>query len=125
MDNYKLCYVYDGMCYFTPRKLEDQWGDDWNDRPYEHNAGAPYEEMKGKKIKIKKLYIRPITATIIEPCDGYTNSPYSVEDINNGAAPWLIIDSTYTTTIYAGTTIEEFIRITDDLPVSVYAPLKE
>ena len=49
--NYKLCFVdseeWAGdpiTLYFT--ELDDvteQWGDDWNDRPYEHNAGEPYE----------------------------------------------------------------------------------
>ena len=27
--------------YFTPLAMEDQWGDDWDDAPYEHNAGSP------------------------------------------------------------------------------------
>ena len=28
--------------YFTS-DMTAQWGDDWDDRPYEHNAGPPYE----------------------------------------------------------------------------------
>lgn len=36
-----LCYVDGGKAYFTTQKLEDQWGDDWDDAPYEHNAGIP------------------------------------------------------------------------------------
>lgn len=28
--------------YFTS-DIENQWGDDWDDRPYEHNAGKPYQ----------------------------------------------------------------------------------
>ena len=28
--------------YFTS-DMAAQWGDDWDDRPYEHNAGKPYE----------------------------------------------------------------------------------
>lgn len=41
-----LCYV-DGLeglpslAYFTTQGLEDQWGDDWDDAPYEFNAGPP------------------------------------------------------------------------------------
>lgn len=37
-----LCYVDEPWAYFTTQKLEDQWGDDWEDSPYEHNAGKPY-----------------------------------------------------------------------------------
>ena len=49
--NYKLCYVDSSeyqaepmTLYFT--ELDDvtkQWGDDWDDVPYEHNSGTPYE----------------------------------------------------------------------------------
>ena len=38
----KLCYVKDNFAYFTTQKLSDQTGDDWNDAPYEYNAGIPY-----------------------------------------------------------------------------------
>lgn len=36
--DFKLCYVDDGFAYFTTKPLTEQWGDDWNDAPYEHNA---------------------------------------------------------------------------------------
>ena len=59
-ENAKLCFVevnsdseiYDGEdnliehklnLYYTTNSLDKQWGDDWNDSPYEHNAGIPYE----------------------------------------------------------------------------------
>ena len=41
-----LCYVDSPWAYFTTRPLEKQWGDDWNDAPYEHNAGTPYTPSK-------------------------------------------------------------------------------
>lgn len=37
-----LCYVDGQRAYFTTAKLADQWGDDWDDALYEHNAGEPY-----------------------------------------------------------------------------------
>ena len=37
-----LCYVDKPWAYFTTQKLEDQWGDDWEDIPYQHNAEEPY-----------------------------------------------------------------------------------
>ena len=38
----KLCYLENNIMYFTS-DIENQWGDDWDDRPYEHNAGKPYQ----------------------------------------------------------------------------------
>ena len=38
----RLCYVSGCFAYFTSKDLTEQWGDDWNDAPYEHNAGEPY-----------------------------------------------------------------------------------
>ena len=38
----KLCYVDQSWAFFTTKSLSDQWGDDWDDAPYEHNAGYPY-----------------------------------------------------------------------------------
>jgi hypothetical protein len=37
-----LCYVDGVFAYFTTQSLKKQTGDDWNDAPYEHNAGEPY-----------------------------------------------------------------------------------
>lgn len=42
-NKYKLCYVYDNIAYFTTQDISKQRGDDWDDVPYEHNAGEPYE----------------------------------------------------------------------------------
>ena len=41
-DEYKLCYVDRNKAWFT-NNFEKQWGDDWDDAPYEHNAGLPYD----------------------------------------------------------------------------------
>ena len=45
--------------YFTS-DLENQWGDDWDDSPYEHNAGPPYETHTVlKKIALMGYYSGP------------------------------------------------------------------
>lgn len=131
--NYKLCYVdseeYIGCpmtLYFT--ELEDvtkQWGDDWNDRPYEHNAGTPYEYdyeapeqgvENGRgiypKIDIYKIMIESCY-NIMTPRTNKLNSQYSVEDINKGIVPWLTILNKDDTTSYvkAGTTLKETIEL--------------
>jgi len=108
-----LCYV-DGeekFAYFTTQDLDDQWGDDWNDIPYEHNAGLPYlpnknDIDKGKKWEIVKV---AFDGDLETPSEYYgLNSPFSVEHINGNIA-WL--SKRYgepKVNIHAGVTIDEF-----------------
>ena len=35
-------------------KYDDAWGDDWSDRPYEHNAGSPYDSTYEKEDENEK-----------------------------------------------------------------------
>ena len=44
----KLCYCSNNIMYFTS-DMTAQWGDDWDDCPYEHNAGKPYETQTAVK----------------------------------------------------------------------------
>jgi hypothetical protein len=88
-----LCFVKDNCAYFTTQKLEDQWGCDWGDRPYEHNASRPNEPGKsdidkGNTWEITKVYYDGDFETPAEIA-GF-NSSYSVEDINAGYVPWLV-----------------------------------
>jgi hypothetical protein len=81
--------------YFTPIDLDDQWGDDWDDAPYEHNAGAPYDDtnINGKRTEYEIL----IVPTAIKSYNWCTpedrgfggNSPFAVADINHGAVAWI------------------------------------
>ena len=64
----------------------DYWGDDWNDVPYEHNAGSVYDVNKELEA-----HYNLVGCTVFEPCDGYNNSPYSMSDIKEGVVPCLII----------------------------------
>jgi hypothetical protein len=101
--------------YFTPVPLQEQWGDDWDDSPYEYNAGAPYDH--GADYKETEILILPFAVSgawdiVKEPKDwGGINSPWSVEDINRGVIPWLYLEKGETwRTIHAGIGVEEFIR---------------
>lgn len=122
MEIYKLCYIKGNKAWFT-NNFEEQWGDDWNDAPYEHNAGEPYDswheliednedifkrKYKRHEIKHKVLYFETEDWSEKRPCDDFCNSPYSVEDINAQAVAWL---RTSDFTILAGTTYENFIDI--------------
>lgn len=121
---YELCYVDGNKAFFT-NDWEHQWGDDWNDAPYEHNAGRPYtffyKDKQEYPIKLKELYYEFPTKWVKLPCDDYINSPYSVEMINKGAIAWIIGD---TFVIPAKTTYEDFIKIVEENEGKIYL-LKE
>lgn len=53
-----------------------QWGDDWNDAPYEHNAGTVYSEYVVRHVD----YSIPFDLYVHEPSDDGINSQYSKED---------------------------------------------
>lgn len=118
---FKLCYIDGNKAWFT-NDFKHCWGDDFDDRPYEHNAEEPYDhwseliednkELRKRvfinhPIELKTLYFETNDWSERRPCDGYTNSPYSVSDINKGAIAWLHTDKY---NIQAGTTMEEFIK---------------
>lgn len=77
----RLCYV-DGLdtltAFFTTRPLAEQWGDDWNDAPYEHNAGRPYRwrEADGLGCRcnaeggmLTRCWFRTQDGEVVEPSD--------------------------------------------------------
>lgn len=112
----KLCYVgTDGedndlpvhICYFTEESLDDVWGDDWDDVPYEHNAGIPNTPC-----------LTLLAINVESARRGYLNSPYSVEGINNGDVPWLTDGDN--NELYAGATVNEFIQFIEDSPNGIY-----
>jgi len=135
-----LCYVDLPWCYFTTRVLSKQWGDDWNDAPYEHNAGRPYRPREQGWRNREGLYetnMRKdgspgwrvvkvgLEGPLETPADvARSNSSYSVEQINAGEAPWLRWPDygKYESLrpIYAGTPFSEFRRIVLDAGCELY-----
>lgn len=116
MDNFKLCYIdfVDDYCtyqmYFTDN-YEDQWGDDWNDRPADCNAEPPYED---DEHHIVSMFIRFnwMATDII-----FGGKTYAVSDMNRGGVPWLIFkNKDYTDyTILGG---EKFMDVLTKLEIS-------
>lgn len=114
-----LCYVEGSCAYFTTQPLADQWGDDWDDAPYEHNAGTPYEWRADKwdmatrtlvpndhpRWEIVKVYF---DGDLVTPDARYGNSPFSVEKINRGDVPWLEPYMGHGVRIMAGCTVSVF-----------------
>jgi len=124
----QLCYVKHGFAYFTTQPINMQWGDDWNDAPYEHNAGEPYgplNEKDGRTWQIFKLVYECDVETPAERAN--SNSHYSVEQINAGAVAWLTADewANHKTVIKAGTTMRDFIEKIQSAGGTVYTPLPE
>ena len=82
--------------YFTTRPMNEQWGDDWDDAPYESNA-IPYDiYFEGKEMHEYDIYQIDITfdrdnAPVL-PCD---NSCLSVAEINSGMHAWIYFDGSY------------------------------
>lgn len=109
-----LCYVSGSYAYFTTCPLNDQWGDDWNDAPYEHNAGAPYtwrEYMREDGIEPYRIVCIMWDGPFVTPEEGHHNSPFSVDAINAGAIAWLRPEAwaaDNTKPIAAGTTLGAF-----------------
>lgn len=120
-----LCYVEERCAYFTTQSLEDQWGDDWNDAPYEFNAGRPYFPREIDDWEITEVFysINWVDYPSIDP------EIYSVEDINNKKVPWLRIDpdgkETTIVSIWAGTPISEFKRIIKECGGRIWVEEKE
>jgi hypothetical protein len=114
----KLCFVYGPWAWFTTRDLSDQCGDDWDDAPYEHNASCPYGS-DDEHLVFQVAYEGPF----VEPDDAHHNSPYSVEQINRKAMPWLRTEPwlhKQEVQIPAGTTFREFIRLIYSAGGTVY-----
>lgn len=107
MNEFKLCYVEKPWAYFTTQELSKQWGNDWDDAPYEHNASPPYFHREGDDYKIIKV---AFDSCLITPDVGHYNSPWSVEQINDGQVAWLRSDRWFEgqISIHAGASLDEF-----------------
>jgi hypothetical protein len=66
---------------------DEYYGDDWNDMPYEHNAGTVYGEF----IKGYKDIAFDFDDLVLERCDGEFNSPWCKEDMTARRVPCIIV----------------------------------
>ena len=69
--------IKDRVLRFYFSDTENVWGDDWDDIPFEHNAGVVYERFIRA---ILDVYL-PFHVTVKQIQDDYVNSPYSKEDL--------------------------------------------
>ena len=66
--------------------LSDWHGDDWDDVPYEHNAGGVYEDFVGAYLEVAL----PLNWVVAEPCDGHANSSWSKDDMRDRRVPMVV-----------------------------------
>lgn len=119
--DYELCYVDGQWLYFT-ESVEGQWGDDWDDAPYEHNAGRPYGMFNSDHRYPDAFAV--LATTELEP-PSYTMDRYvSVEEVNEGEIPWLALPDFMdeTVEIFAGETYREVVSTIEELDGMVYIP---
>ena len=64
----------------------DYGGDDWDDRPYDCNAGKVYEQY----IKGYRDVVFPFDDMVLEPCDGEYNCSVSKDDMKKRHVPCII-----------------------------------
>ena len=151
MKDFKLCYIdKHNTAYFTTQDLDKQTGDDWNDAPYEHNAGEPYlpfyryyadgrtekhepdwNEDGTPKWEIYKVAYECIGAETPAEIAG-SNSRYSVDDINAKLIPWLSVfrwspppdwqSRSVDRALFAGASVEEFTEFVESCGGTVYFP---
>lgn len=119
-DIHRLCYIDGHKAYFTTKPVNAQWGDDWDDAPYEHNAGDPYEEAG---INIRAVYYESALITPEEMANG--NSQWSVQQINKGQVAWLRNSCNADEFMMAGITLENFIKNITAWGGTVYLPTRE
>lgn len=73
--------------YLGEKNIKDYWGDDWDDRPYEHNAGSVYDEFVTDTVVVNF----PPEKEVVESCEGTINSPWCKDDFKNHVAPFAYI----------------------------------
>jgi len=112
-DQAQLCYVELPFVWFT-MNLCEQSGDDWNDVPFEYNAEPP-SLRRGQDWEIFRvaIFANPYNYELLTPDSGYYGGPWSVDDINAGATPWLRLTDLHCqhltmASLMAGTTYAEF-----------------
>lgn len=97
-EDYKLFYVDPHSkrdcpkVYFTTGDIFKECGDDWNDAPWEHNAGSPYCNKSDAEYFVMRVEDGDYTnMKTPDELGSYPNSIYSVDSINKGLAPWITV----------------------------------
>lgn len=121
-EGYKLIYVSKPWLYFTKKSMDEQTGDDWDDAPYEHNAGKPYGVRETDEVI--RVAVPLLGVALQSPKEKWRGiqSAYSVREINDGEVPWLSTPEYVgrSTSIWAGESLKKVLRKIDEMGGNVY-----
>ena len=67
--------------------LVEWWGDDWNDCPYDCNAGEVYDQYISGYRDVAFAF----DDMVLEPCDGILNCAWCKEDMIKRMVPCIIV----------------------------------
>ena len=73
--------------YLGKDDLDNWYGDDWDDAPYEYNAGTVYNDF----ISGTKDIAFPFDSMVLEPSCGTQNSWFCKDDMKERRVPCLIV----------------------------------
>ena len=73
--------------YLGADDLKEWWGDDWDDAPYDCNAGSVYEQF----VSGHRDIAFPFDSLVIEPCEGVTNTEWCKDDMRERKVPCIIV----------------------------------
>jgi hypothetical protein len=73
--------------YLGKDNLDKWWGDDWDDTPYEHNAGTVYSEF----VESTQVVNFDMEDVVAEPCAGRSNSPWCKGDMLKRKVPCVVV----------------------------------
>lgn len=114
-EGYKLCYIdrWGPFAWFTTADLKDQRGDDWYKKPWDCNAGRPYEWAEYDNCPsydlLKIAYDGEFT-THPNLAGYHPETWFSAQEINAGHIYWLKTPEygEIKDTLFAGATVAEF-----------------
>lgn len=120
-EDYKLCLILENVAYFTNIPLEEQTGDDWDDSPYDCNAGRPYSRSDDQIIEIM------FDSHYEESPSGFHRDWVSVDFVNSGKLPWIrsACWRNVKFEIFAGASIKEFVEKLRQADIDVYIKMSE
>lgn len=73
--------------YLGADDLKDWHGDDWNDYPYDCNAGTVYDEF----VSGHRDIAFPFDALVLEPCNGAFNAHVCKDDMKARRVPCIVV----------------------------------
>ncbi|WP_175951913.1 hypothetical protein [Burkholderia sp. BCC0405] len=118
---YRLCFVRAPWAWFTCLPLDLQCGQSWADVPYQDVAQPPYSDSRAQLLRV--AFDAP---RLLPPESGRHGHDWSVEQIDDGAVPWLrseeFVDA-MKLAVPAGATLAEFVETIEAAGGTVYGPL--